>query len=91
MSQPNDDVDTRYLHSRRRLGQTTELDLVCGNIAKRAALKILKMVVRIDVGIKPAARAVNGEFAHQATLREQIQRVVQRRLGHAGVGSAQRC
>jgi len=50
-------------------------------IRERARLDILKMVVRLGVGVEPGSIAIDGELADDALGRKKIERVVDRGLG----------
>jgi len=50
-------------------------------IRERARLDILKMVVRLGVGVEPGSIAIDGELADDALGRKKIEGVVDRGLG----------
>src|SRR5690348_1321396 len=88
-TQSNDQVDAVDLHARRRLRKLLECDVAQGNIHERAGIEIVEVVMRVGVRVEPAAVTSDGELANEARGREQIQRVVDGRLGDPQAEAAQ--
>src|ERR1700730_6018095 len=90
-AQPDDQIDARHLGPGRWWRQAPERHRWNGNVDQSAALEVVKVVVRLDIGVEPGARAVHRQLANEAVRGEQVQRVVHRGFGHARTGGAQAC
>ena len=56
---------------------------------ERAGFHVVEVVVRVGVGVEPAAVVADGKLADESGRREQVQRVVDRGLRHAHALAAQ--
>ena len=83
LSQANHEIDSGDFHPCGRPRQAAELHFRHCDIGERATLDVVEVIVRLDVRVEPDARAVDRERADEPAAREQVERVVDRRLRHA--------
>jgi hypothetical protein len=88
-AQADHEVDPRHLGARGRGRKAAELDRRHGDIDESPGLGVVEVVMRIDVRVEPGPRAIDRELADQAMRGEQVERVVDRSLRHAGTGRTQ--
>ena len=76
-------IESGHFHARGSRRQAAELHFGQCHIRQDTRGLVMKVVVRLDVGIEPAPRVIDRQLSDQAAGREQIKRVVDRRLGDA--------
>jgi hypothetical protein len=88
-SYPDHDVDTRKLGAAREVGKTPEFHFGYTDIDELTSVEVMKVIVKTGVRIEAGACRIYIDLTQQALCGEEIQRVVDRRLGNVSAGAAQ--